>query len=268
MTSRGLFARVRVGISTVCSIDGLDRMIVGLPDHMRQRSAVVVLTGAGISADSGLQTFRANDGLWENHRIEDVASPAGFASDPQLVHRFYNGRRKQLLSGDVRPNPAHYALAEFETEWPGDYLLVTQNIDNLHEWAGSRKLVHMHGELLKKRCVFCGDVTPVDTDLSVRSWCDRCNAKGGLRPHVVWFGETPMEMDTIDGALRGCGLFVAIGTSGSVYPAAGFVSVANSVGAYTVELNLEPSAQESAFQERNYGPAAELVPEFFARVKG
>jgi NAD-dependent deacetylase len=226
-------------------------------------SSIVVLTGAGISAESGLSTFRGSDGLWENHRIEDVATPEGFARDPGLVHRFYNQRRAQL--GTVQPNAAHLALAELERAWPGDFLLVTQNVDNLHDRAGSRKLVHMHGELARVRCTRCGRVFTWSGDTGQDSPCPSCARQPALRPHIVWFGEMPLELDRIGQALEACGLFVAIGTSGNVYPAAGFVS---SVGphAYTLELNLEPSLVTSGFFEHRQGPATERVPELVGEL--
>ncbi len=224
--------------------------------------SIVVLTGAGISAESGIKTFRDIDGLWENYRVEEVASPGGFAADPVLVHRFYNLRRHNLLHGGIDPNPAHKALAGLEQEFPGDFLLVTQNIDNLHERAGSLQMIHMHGEILKMRCSVSGQVFPIDHDLSVEDRCECCREPGRLRPHVVWFGEMPMEMDLIYAALDSCDLFISIGTSGNVYPAAGFVQVAHAAGAHTVEINLEPSAVESAFHEHIYGLAGEKVPDF------
>jgi len=192
--------------------------------------SIVVLTGAGVSAESGLDTFRGMDGLWENHRIEDVASPEGFARDPELVHGFYNLRRRRLLSGEVEPNAAHRALARLENEFAGDYLLVTQNIDDLHERAGSRRLIHMHGELRKARCGVCGTVGAVSGDLTSSDPCARCQRTGTMLPHVVWFGEMPMAMERIVAGLEGCDLFIAIGTSGHVYPAAGFVDIARRAG--------------------------------------
>jgi NAD-dependent deacetylase len=220
-------------------------------------SPIVVLTGAGISAESGLSTFRSADGLWENHRIEDVATPEGFQRNPALVHGFYNQLRANLAS--VQPNAAHVALAELERDWPGDFLLVTQNVDDLHERAGSRKLVHMHGELAKVRCLRCGQVMAWTGDTGQETPCPACG-RPGLRPHIVWFGEMPLELDRIGAALEACGLFVAIGTSGNVYPAAGFVG---SVGrlAHTLELNLEPSLVTDAFREHRQGPATQRVPE-------
>ncbi|WP_415904004.1 Sir2 family NAD+-dependent deacetylase [Neptuniibacter sp. QD48_55] len=229
-------------------------------------NSIVVLTGAGISAESGIRTFRAEDGLWEDHKVEDVATPEAFVRDPQLVHRFYNQRREQLLSDPVKPNAAHIALAELEKKFPGQFMLVTQNIDNLHERAGSQNLLHMHGELLKMRCSDSGQVYK-ETGLTEPSdRCECCDLSGTLRPDIVWFGEMPMYMDEIYSALENCDLFISIGTSGHVYPAAGFVEVAGRSSALTVELNLEPSRVESAFDHRIYGPASEVVPEFVADI--
>lgn len=221
---------------------------------------IVILTGAGISAESGIRTFRAADGLWEDHRIEDVATPEGFAADPPLVHDFYNKRRRQLLDASVKPNAAHLALARLEEAFPGEVLVVTQNIDNLHERAGSRNLIHMHGELLKARCSATDRVFPATGDITIEDTCACCGDSGRLRPHVVWFGEMPLGMDAIYRALDHCDLFVAVGTSGNVYPAAGFVAVASAAGAHTVEVNLESSAVESAFSEKRYGMATVEVP--------
>jgi NAD-dependent protein deacetylase/lipoamidase len=225
--------------------------------------SVVVLTGAGISAESGIRTFRASDGLWEDHHIEDVASPEGFARDPDTVHRFYNQRRDQLLNQGIEPNPAHVALADFELKFSGNYRLITQNIDDLHERAGSNRPVHMHGELLKIRCSQSGRIFECRENTSPLSKCLCCGISGNLRPHVVWFGETPLYMTEIHQALNSCDLFIAIGTSGNVYPAAGFFETAQMVGAHTVELNLEPSINSSQFDEQFYGPASEVVPHYF-----
>ena len=219
-----------------------------------------MLTGAGISAESGLSTFRDNGGLWDNHRIEDVATPEAFDRNPELVHRFYNQRRAAL--GTVEPNAAHHALAAAEQHFES-FLLVTQNVDNLHQRAGSGNLIHMHGELLKKRCVQCHQISPCHTKLNQASQCEHCERTGTLRPHIVWFGEMPLFMDDIMRALMRCDLFVSIGTSGSVYPAAGFVEVANQAGAHTVELNLEASDQNSQFKESRLGAASQIVPDFF-----
>jgi len=219
---------------------------------------IVILTGAGISAESGLRTFRAADGLWENHRVEDVATPEAFRRDPTLVYRFYNERRRGLPA--VQPNAAHRALAELEQAWKGDCLLITQNVDDLHDRAGSRHLLHMHGELLRARCLACHEVSPWAGDLDGESRCPACS-HGPLRPHIVWFGEMPLEMDRIYQALERCDLFLSIGTSGHVYPAAGFVEAVGP-GARTLELNLEPSLVTSAFGEHRAGRATELVPAF------
>ena len=224
---------------------------------------IVILTGAGISAESGIKTFRAADGLWENHRVEDVATPEAFLRDATLVQTFYNKRREQLLSAAIKPNAAHQALAKLEQAFPaGQVLLVTQNIDNLHERAGSGNLIHMHGELLKGRCQASGGLVEVTGELTPALPCPLCGAKGCLRPHVVWFGEMPLEMERIYQALARCDRFISIGTSGNVYPAAGFVEEANRHGAHTVELNLEPSQRLTAFAEHKHGLATELVPAY------
>ena len=229
----------------------------------------MILTGAGISKESGLETFRDADGIWSKVRIEDVATPEAFVRDPERVHGFYNARRQGLLSDNVRPNAAHDALAHLEAEWPGEVLLVTQNIDDLHERAGSRNLIHMHGELLTALCLLCRGTTRWAEDMEVASACPTCGRAGGLRVNVVWFGEMPFEMERIYQALNACDLFVSIGTSGNVYPAAGFVQEVRLAGrGHTVELNLEPSEGHSLFAERRYGPASELVPAFVERLLG
>jgi NAD-dependent deacetylase len=229
--------------------------------------SIVVLTGAGISAESGIKTFRASDGLWEEHAIEDVASPEGFARDPALVQRFYNQRRQQLLSDEVKANPAHFALAELEKKFDGDFLLVTQNIDDLHERGGSENIIHMHGELLKSHCSYSQKVFEQREDLAVDNVCACCSKKGRLRPHIVWFGEMPLKMNAITVAIQKCDLFLSIGTSGNVYPAAGFVKEADYFGAHTVEINLEPTMQQSQFKEQIYGKAGEVLPEFVKSFK-
>ncbi len=224
---------------------------------------IVVLTGAGISKESGLDTFRDVDGIWSKVRIEDVATPEAFARHPDRVHGFYNARRQGLLAQDVSPNPAHAALARLEQHWPGGVLLVTQNIDDLHERAGSRLLIHMHGELLKARCGACSEIRICRGDLSRADVCGACGARGHMRPHVVWFGEMPLQMAGIEDALQACGLFMSVGTSGNVYPAAGFVETVRRFGTgHSVELNLEPSIGASAFDDTRYGPASEVVPAY------
>lgn len=224
---------------------------------------IVILTGAGISKESGLDTFRDPDGIWAKVSLEDVATPQAFARDPAKVHAFYNARRQGLLGPNVQPNAAHLALARLEAEWPGEVLLVTQNIDDLHERAGSNNLIHMHGEILKGRCLACNAVSPWREEMTLDSVCPSCGAKGYLRVDVVWFGEMPFQVEEIYAALEACDLFISIGTSGSVYPAAGFVEAAQTLAqAQTVELNLEPSDGHSSFAEGIYGPASEVVPRF------
>ena len=222
-------------------------------------SRIVILTGAGISAESGVPTFRGADGLWEGHRLEDVATPEAFRRDPGRVQRFYNARRAAL--GGVEPNAAHRALARLDAEWPGNVLVVTQNVDDLHERAGSQRLIHMHGELQRALCTACGAAPAWHGDISGESTCPQCH-QPALRPDIVWFGEMPYRMAEIDRAIAGCDLFVSIGTSGAVYPAAGFVDQARAAGARTLEINLDPSAGTRLFEEARHGPAGILVPEF------
>jgi NAD-dependent deacetylase len=220
---------------------------------------VVVLTGAGISAESGIPTFRDADGLWEGHRVEEVATPEGFDDQPELVHRFYDARRAALAT--VQPNAAHRALAQLESRLGDDLLVVTQNIDDLHERAGSTRVLHMHGELFSALCRACGQRHSWRTDLIDLPPCPRCGVRD-LRPDVVWFGEIPYEMDRIQDALEQVDLFVSVGTSGAVYPAAGFVQYAARCGARTLELNLLPSMGTAMFHEARHGPASVLVPEW------
>ena len=227
---------------------------------------IVVLTGAGLSAESGMGTFRGKGGLWDEYDIEEVATPEGFARNPTKVHDFYNMRRGWLA--DVRPNVAHFALAKLEQAHKGDVLTVTQNIDPLHEAAGSKSLIHMHGELARALCAHCGSSRAWTGDLSIATDCPACGETGYMRPDVVWFGEMPREMERIYAALAACDLFVSVGTSGMVYPAAGFVAEAHRAGAHTVELNLDPSEGASLFAETHYGPATEIVPAYVNRLLG
>lgn len=223
----------------------------------------MILTGAGISAESGMETFRTAGGIWATVNPDDVATPEAFASNPRRVHAFYNARRRRLLAPDVRPNPAHEALARLRGRWPGTLTLVTQNIDDLHERAGFHDPIHMHGELLKARCVRTQRVTECREDLFEGDRCGCCGVAGTLRPHVVWFREIPFDLDRIHAALLRCDLFAAIGTSGSVYPAAGFVAIARRSGrAHTVELNLESTPLSDLFDESRQGEASRLVPAF------
>lgn len=233
--------------------------------HFVTAPPIVILTGAGISQESGLATFRDRGGLWARVRIEDVATPDAFRRDPARVQGFYNARRAQLRDPAVVPNAAHQALAILEQRWPGEVLVVTQNVDDLHERAGSTRLIHMHGELMKARCLACDATLPWREDITPAAACPGCARAGTLRPHVVWFGEMPLEMERIEAALDACGLFVSIGTSGSVYPAAGFVAQLRG-RARTVELNLEPSEGSPLFDEAIHGPATQVVPAFVARL--
>ena len=226
---------------------------------------IVILTGAGISAESGIDTFRAAGGLWEQHRVEDVATPEGFARDPDLVLGFYDMRREALAK--VEPNPAHIALARLELEFRGELLLVTQNVDDLHERGGSARVLHMHGELNSALCTSCETRSKWLEAMLDRPPCPVCRAPT-LRPDIVWFGEMPYQMGRIYAAIEACDLFVSIGTSGAVYPAAGFVQEARAAGARTLELNLEPSEGSRWFHETRIGPASVVVPEWVEEVLG
>ncbi|MBA4767960.1 MAG: NAD-dependent deacylase [Porphyrobacter sp.] len=232
---------------------------------MAQVERIVILTGAGISAESGIDTFRSAGGLWEQHRVEDVATPEGFARNPNLVLNFYDMRRAALAN--VAPNPAHAALARLEREFSGELLLVTQNVDDLHERGGSGRVLHMHGELKSALCTSCEMRSPWLATMIERPPCPVCRAPT-LRPDVVWFGEMPYQMGRIYHALETCDLFVSIGTSGAVYPAAGFVQEARAAGARTLELNLELSGGSRSFQETRHGPASVLVPAWVEEVLG
>lgn len=224
---------------------------------------IVVLTGAGVSAESGLATFRGPDGLWEGHRVEDVATPQAFARNPALVQRFYDERRARLAQ--VVPNAAHVALAQLDAAWAGELLIVTQNVDDLHERAGAKRLLHMHGELKLAWCTACGIRVRWEATLGDGPACPGCG-RAALRPDIVWFGEMPYGMERIDAALARADLFVSIGTSGAVYPAAGFVRTAQHYGARTLELNLDPSEGSIFFQETRLGKAGELVPAWVEEV--
>ncbi|MFW2831152.1 NAD-dependent deacylase [Sphingomonas sp. ID0503] len=227
---------------------------------------IVILTGAGLSAESGLATFRGPGGLWEGHRVEDVCTPEALARDPETVHRFYDARRAALAT--VEPNAAHRALARLDAEWPGGLLIVTQNVDDLHERAGAKRILHMHGALLSALCAACGDRQAWSGPMGHRPGCGACEAADSLRPDIVFFGEMPYEMERIEAALAEADLFVSIGTSGAVYPAAGFVQTARHYGAETLELNLEPSAGSYFFAESRLGRATEIVPEWVEEMLG
>lgn len=234
---------------------------------MRQVKRIVILTGAGISAESGIDTFRSAGGLWEQHRVEDVATPEAFARNPDLVLRFYDMRRERIQ--EVEPNPAHEALARLDWLWPKqdgyDLIIITQNVDDLHERAGARRLIHMHGEHLKAWCTACDARHAWRDRLQDRPPCPACG-QAALRPDIVWFGEMPYRMGDIYAAVNRCDLFVSIGTSGAVYPAAGLVREAREAGAATLELNLEPSQGSRWFHEARHGPATVVVPEWVEEV--
>lgn len=224
--------------------------------NLSPSSPLVILTGAGISAESGISTFRDAGGLWEQHPIEEVATPKGFRRNPELVHRFYSQRRAQLHH--VAPNAAHEALARLEKAWRGDFMLVTQNVDDLHERAGSRNLIHMHGELRKLRCASCSSIFHWKGPADARTPCPVCDRSETLRPHIVWFGEMPLELERIYQALASCAAFISIGTSGKVYPAAGFIQAIHPT-AQSLEMNLELGEISHAFQEHCHGPATRTV---------
>ena len=227
---------------------------------------IVILTGAGISAESGIDTFRGGGGLWEQHRVEDVATPEAFARDPDLVLRFYDMRREAMQTKE--PNAAHFALGRLDAEWEGALLIVTQNVDDLHERGGAKRLLHMHGEHLNAWCLACDTRSGWTGPLIDRPACPVCGTAGQLRPDIVWFGEMPYRMDEIYRAIDRADLFVSIGTSGAVYPAAGFVREARQRGIQTLELNLEPSQGSHLFDESRFGPATELVSRWVEEILG
>lgn len=227
---------------------------------------IVILTGAGISAESGIRTFRDQNGLWENHRIEDVATPEAFRRNPKLVHQFYNARRAQLKDANVKPNPAHLALAHLEKNWQGEFLLITQNVDNLHERAGNQKMIKMHGSLDQIWCLKCSQKYLWTEDCDGESVCPKCSKSGGMRPDIVWFGEMPYQMDEIMNSLDDANLFLAIGTSGQVYPAAGLVKLA--FRAHKIEVNLKQTSVTGDFDEVIEAPAGVALPKLVERLLG
>jgi len=232
--------------------------VLEIQEVLRTSGRITVLTGAGISAESGIATFRGDGGLWDKYKIEDVATPEAFKRNPELVLEFYNMRRRQLLN--VKPNPAHFALARLEEAVRDRLTLITQNVDDLHERAGSNRVLHMHGELTQARCTSCSQVVPWTGDISVTDRCESCGE--ALRPHIVWFGEVPFHLETeIPQALE-AEIFMAVGTSGSVYPAAGMVLEAKLRQKLTIEVNLEASENTPFFDHHLRGPAGVVLPEF------
>jgi len=226
---------------------------------------IVILTGSGISQESGIQTFRASDGTWNNFSVLDVATPRGFQVNPNLVHQFYNDRRQQLKT--VKPNRAHDALAKLESQWTaGRFILITQNVDDLHERAGSKNVLHLHGSLLKTRCVKCRHVFTNSEDITTETPCPRCAKVKSLRPDIVWFEEIPLQLPVVYQSLKNCSLFLSIGTSGVVQPAASFVDDARVAGAHTVELNLEKTEISFKFEEVIFGPATQIVPPYVDKL--
>lgn len=235
--------------------------------NKRSYNSIVCLTGAGISAESGIQTFRDQNGLWENHAIEDVATPDAFAQNPNFVHNFYNERRISLFDKKIEPNLAHQALSKCEKKFIGEFIIITQNIDNLHERAGSKNILHMHGELTKMRCEQTNQVFKSEMKISTETKCQCCQQAGTLRPHIVWFGEIPHNMDIIEQKLMECDLFISIGTSGAVYPAAMFVQQAKIFNdAYTVEVNTQETEISDRFDETIQGPATLELPKFLESI--
>ncbi|MCA0245105.1 MAG: NAD-dependent deacylase [Proteobacteria bacterium] len=229
---------------------------------------IAVLTGAGISKESGIDTFRDDGGLWTRVNLEEVATVDAWFRDKKKVLDFYNETRRAFRSAHITPNAAHEALARLEREYEGEVTIITQNIDPLHEMAGSRKVIHMHGRDGEVRCMACQTEFASDADLTPESVCPKCRSVGELRPNIVWFGEMPMHLDEIHEVLERCGLFIAIGTSGEVYPAAGFVLHVrrHRPRAHTIELNLEPTDNQALFHEHIYGPATKVVPPYVTRI--
>ncbi|TGD75370.1 NAD-dependent deacylase [Mangrovimicrobium sediminis] len=233
---------------------------------MGQYQRIVILTGAGVSAESGIATFRDAGGLWENHDPMEIATPEAFARDPGLVYRFYNARREQLRNVDA--NPGHRAIARLQREFAGEVFLVTQNVDDLHERGGSEQVCHMHGELRAALCLHCGARHRTESSFDHATPCPDCAVSGGLRPDIVWFGEMPYHMQEIDVHLARCDLFISVGTSGQVYPAAGFVREALAAGADTIEINKDTSGVSTWFHQQRQGPSGELLPRLVEEILG
>ena len=235
---------------------------------MDVKKNIFILTGAGISKESGIQTFREKDGLWDNHRIEDVCTVEAFLRNPNYVNNFYNLRRKTLEEAKIKPNPAHDNLAILENHWKGEFILVTQNVDNLHERAGSKKLIHMHGSLDKAYCMNCSDRIILDFDLSINYRCSKCKKKGGVRVDVVWFGEQPKYLDLIYDHLARTDIFLSIGTSNNVYPAAGFIDFLcnQQKKVELIEFNIEKTNKSFLFEKSIIGPASNTIERFVKKI--
>ena len=233
---------------------------------MRQYKNIVILTGAGISAESGLSTFRSENGLWNNHRVEDVATIEAFYRNPDYVHQFYNEMRPELFA--AKPNPAHLAITELQNKYPAQISVITQNVDTLHEKAGNKNVYHIHGQINQIVCLNCGHVFETWGDVSSEDVCENCGATAMLKPNIVFFGEDLLCMDKVDDLLRSCDLFLSVGTSGVVYPAAGFVQIAKMFGADTYEFNMEQTSNNRMFDEHIYGPAGTTLPKFFNELCG
>ena len=227
---------------------------------MRMYKNIVILTGAGISAESGLATFRSTNGLWNNHKVEDVATVEAFFKNPDYVHQFYNEMRPELYN--AKPNAAHLAITKLQQEYPAQISVVTQNVDTLHEKAGSKNIYHIHGQINQIVCLNCGHVFETWGDVSAEDKCEHCAIMGMLKPNIVFFGENLLCMDKVDKLLQTCDLFLSIGTSGVVYPAAGFVQIAKMFGADTFEFNMEETSNNRLFDEHIYGPAGKTLPQF------
>lgn len=225
---------------------------------------ILILTGAGVSAESGLATFRDADGLWNNHKVEDVATIEAFERNPEFVHQFYNEMKPELLH--AKPNPAHLALAKLEQEYPGEVNIITQNVDTLHEKAGSQKVCHIHGQINQAVCLNCGNVLETWDDVDTQTVCPHCHVAGMMKPNIVFFGESLLYMDKAAHLLSNCDLFVSVGTSGVVYPAAGFVQTAKYRGAETYEFNLEAASNNYLFDKHIYGKCGKTLPEFVDKL--
>lgn len=221
---------------------------------------IVFLTGAGISAESGLSTFRSENGLWNNHRVEDVATIEAYLRNPDYVHQFYNDMRPELFK--AQPNMAHLAITTLQQQYTGEINIITQNVDTLHEKAGNRNIYHIHGQINQIVCMNCGHISETWSDISSEDVCERCGISGMLKPNIVFFGENLLYMDKVYNLLHKCDLFISVGTSGVVYPAAGFVQTAKIFGADTIELNMEQTSNNHLFDRHIYGPAGTTLPQF------